>query len=91
MIRRTFSYNGTTDILLFKGHQCSEDYQKVLKVQLLSFGKLLGGVGTNGCTSHTIAPLTYQSLHCNGLDKNQVTLMDWPALIPDLNPMENLW
>ena len=26
-----FSYNGTTDIVLLKGYQCSEDYQKMLE------------------------------------------------------------
>ena len=42
MVWGAFSYNATTDIVFLKGRRCAEKYQKMLKSQLLSFGKLLG-------------------------------------------------
>ena len=43
MVWGAFSYNGTTDSVFLEGHQNFEDYQTMLKVQLLPFGELLGG------------------------------------------------
>ena len=45
MLKGVFSYNGTTNTVFLKGRQCSEDYQKMLKSQLLPFEKLLGEGG----------------------------------------------
>ena len=67
MVWEAFSYNETTDIVFLKGHQCSEDNQKMLKSQLLPFGKLLGG---NKCIYQQDNGSS-QTLQCNGLDKTK--------------------
>ena len=38
-----FCFNGTTDIAFLDGRQTSEDYQNVLKSNLLPIGNILGG------------------------------------------------
>ena len=70
-------FNGTTDIAFFYGRQTSKDYQNVFKGNLLPIGN-----NVSIYTSHsTIAWFT----------QNQLTVIDWPAISPDLNPMENIW
>lgn len=89
MVWEAFSYNGTTDIVLLKGRQCSEDYQKMLEVQLLPFGKLLGGdkwIYQQDNFSIHVSNSTMQWFR-----RNQVAVMDCSSLSPDLNPVENLW
>ena len=84
MVWRTFSYNRTINIVFLKGGQCSEDYQQILKPQLFLFGKLLGGdewiYQQNNCSIH----VSNSTMQCNAMQwfrQNQVTVMDWPALI----------
>lgn len=43
MLWGAFSYYGTTNIDFLKCCQYTEDYETILEVQLLRFGKLLGG------------------------------------------------
>ncbi|KFM58275.1 Transposable element Tc3 transposase, partial [Stegodyphus mimosarum] len=89
MVWAAFLFNGTTDIAFLEGRLCSEDYQKMLEMHLLPFGELLGGdqwiYQQDDCSVH-VSNSTKEWFR-----RNQVTVMDWPALSPDLNPMENFW
>lgn len=37
-----FCFNKITNIAIFNGQQCIEDYQNILKINLFSFGNKLG-------------------------------------------------
>ena len=61
----------------------------MLESQLLQFGMLLGRdewiYQQDDCSFH-VSNSTMQWFR-----QNQVTVIDWPTLSPDLNTMEKLW
>ena len=87
MVGVAFCFNGTPDIAFLDGRQTSENFWNVIKSNLLRIGNILGGKNSkfqqdNASihTSHSTAAWFAQY---------QVTVTDWPAISPDLNPMEN--
>ena len=87
-----------------KGGISSMDYIQVLTDGLLPFLETLNGVN-NTCDSDTIqvatvgnyifqqdnAPIHTSAVTRAFFHQYHITVMDWPAMSPDLNPIENLW
>lgn len=89
MVWGGFGFNGQTSLAFIEGKQNSEKYQDTLEVNLLPFIDVLGG-------PDCVFQQDNASIHVSNstkawLNQKNITVMDWPALSPDLNPIENLW
>lgn len=89
MVWGAFSSKGKARLATLIGHQNSMDYQQTLTTHLFPFGDAVH----NGSY---IFQHDNASIHASGstrtfLSDMNVAVLDWPALSPDLNPIENLW
>lgn len=89
MVWAGFCYNGQVGLKFLSGTQKSEHYQDTLRTHLLPVGELLGG--PKWIFQHDNASIHGSSSTKTFLSCNNVSVMDWPALSPDLNPIENVW
>ena len=81
---------GTGQLIAITGIMKSEDYIKILdenvwlSVQNLDLGWWFNFQQDND-PKHTFKSVT------TWLEKNKITVLLWPLMSPDLNPIENLW
>ena len=84
-----FGFNGKSELAEISTRLNSEGYTDILQEALLPDAGRIGGRGwifqQDNARIHTSA------LTKNFLSQKGVTLLDWPAKSPDLNPIENLW
>ena len=89
MVWRAFGYNGVTPICFVTHKMNAVNYIDLLDNVLIDFSERF-------CEG----PWTFQqynaAIHNAAVTKRffsdrNIPLMDWPAISPDLNPMENLW
>lgn len=89
MVWGAFSAKGKSELAILDGRQDSKKYMYTLSEYLLPFAHLIYGTEfefqQDNASIHTSRE-TREFFSEMGLN-----VMSWPALSPDLNPIENLW
>lgn len=89
MVWGAFSHDGKSELAFLEGNQDSEKYVYTLSEYLLPFAHRLHG--TDFVFQHDNARIHTSQITKEFLSDQNINVMDWPALSPDLNPIENLW
>ena len=89
MIWASFGYFGKSEISFIETRMNAEGYRQVLKEHLVKIGSSIGG--SNWLFQQDNAPIHRAKANKLWLKKNKVSLLEWPSLSSDLNPIENLW
>lgn len=85
MVWAAFSRTKKTDIVFVTGNLNSELYVDILENNLLPIMDPDDIFQQDNATCHT------SGYTRAWFDENRVDVMPWPAISPDLNPIENLW
>jgi hypothetical protein len=89
MVWAAFCFYGKSEIVIRPCRGDSVVYQKLLQANLLPFIRRLGA-------GRWIFQQDNASVHASAstkewLERKRLENLPWPALSPDLNPIENLW
>ena len=89
MVWGAFSQHGKSTLAIMEGRQNSEAYVDILRNHLLPFGAQQPD--SQWTFQQDNAPIHTSGLTKAWLSEQGIKVMEWPAVSPDLNPIENLW
>ncbi|GBM01230.1 Transposable element Tc3 transposase, partial [Araneus ventricosus] len=89
MVWAAFGFNGKVALAFLDGRQNSPKYIEILENHLMPFAENIGG--GNWEYQHDNAPIHTSSATNNYLNSKNVTVLEWPPMSPELNPIENVW
>ncbi|GBM45385.1 Transposable element Tc3 transposase [Araneus ventricosus] len=84
-----FGFNDKVGLAFLDGRQNSPKYIETLENNLFPFAENIG-VG-NWEYQHDNAPIHTSNATKNYLNSTSVTVLQWPPISPELNPIENVW
>lgn len=89
MVWAAFSVKGKSKICFVPGKMSADVYIDLLESELLDFAGDLHG--DEWIFQQDNAPIHAAKKTRAFFDSRQIELLEWPALSPDLNPIEDLW
>ena len=89
MIWAAFCKQGKSSLCFINIRMKSDSYCKVLEEHLLPY--VSGTLHGNFIFQQDNAPCHRARSTMKWLEEHAISTMEWPALSPDLNPIENLW
>ncbi|GBO05679.1 Transposable element Tc3 transposase [Araneus ventricosus] len=89
MVWVAFGFNGQVGLAFLDGRQNSPKYIGTLENHLMPFAENIRG--QNWEYQHDNSPTHTSSATIKYLNSKNVTVLEWPPMISDLNPIENVW